>query len=180
MWTPIFHAGPQLWKLRFISALSLAMAAVMLWLGAALWADPRSSPAETVLVGALILVVAIGFPLGMWIYGRCYVLAAEVDEAAARLRVTLAGFFIPATREMAIADLAGARYHHGQLQTHTAQVDAPWYSIRVRGRRLPLLLDVRGDFLDDARVRTLLLGQQPPSPGPGKPPAARKHNRRKG
>jgi hypothetical protein len=163
---PIFDAGRQLWKIRMIGALSLVVAAMLVWLGAGIVAHYGEAPGEggalaplatRVVLGGLVIALGAAFPVGMWIYGRCYVLSAALDDASRRLRITHPGLFLRSSREVAAGELEEPRYHDGRMDTHRMRVDAPWYSLRLRGRRLPLLLDAQGDFLDRERVSRVLL-----------------------
>jgi len=38
-------------------------------------------------------------------------------------------------------------------------VNAPWTSLRLQGRHLPLIIDEQGDFHDEAALRQLAAGR---------------------
>jgi hypothetical protein len=46
------------------------------------------------------------------------------------------------------ADLAGTASHAGVTEGRIP-VNAPWLALRLRGRRLPLIVDEQGDWLAD-------------------------------
>lgn len=162
----IFSAGWQGVKVRFVQVLVLLMSPVCLW---AAWGTAFGyglHPQEggelaplglRVALCAFFLVLGVGFAVGMWVYGRCYVMRAEVDEERGVLRITRAGLLVPRRLEVPLEAVAGSRDHHGQFYAGGVRVNAPWSSVRLRDRRLPLIVDAQGDVLDQALVNLYLL-----------------------
>jgi hypothetical protein len=98
-----------------------------------------------------LLVAAIGlsFVAGMWVYGNLYVLALDLDPATNLLHVRSVGLLWPRRFTLPMADVEGVTWMEGRTGNPVGvSVDAPWLSLRVKGRRLPLILDAKGDFLD--------------------------------
>jgi hypothetical protein len=95
-----------------------------------------------------ISVAALGcsFAFGMWVYGRCYVSRMEFDEQAKKLYVYTPRLFGSRRQEFKLADVLKRTFHRGKANYGDLSVDAPWQSIRVAGRRLPLILDLQGEF----------------------------------
>jgi hypothetical protein len=184
----IFHAGRQGVKVRAVQALVLLVVTpVALWGAADLIVDPavsRASAAEYVAwpvrygTAAFLLVIGVGGALGMLVYGRCYVMRAVWDPAALRCRLTLAG--IGASARVTIPAAAGvhAVAHEGRFRTPKVTVHAPWFGIRVPGRRFPLVLDAQGEFLHPELVRRVLLGGEAGSVTGSRPPRRKAARRR--
>ncbi len=103
-------------------------------------------------------VLGLGFAGAMWLYGRCYVARLELDEQAQQLHVYTVGFFSITCHVYDVTDLGAGRRHRGRLRTLWHAVAAPWQSIWVPGRRLPLILDEQGEVLDRNWMRKLRLG----------------------
>ncbi|HEY0036497.1 MAG TPA: hypothetical protein VGB66_07395, partial [Longimicrobium sp.] len=131
----------------------------LLWAAWALVAfpDPSISPLARFALVAAILAMAAAASIGMWVYGRCYVIRATWDPLTGACQITLAGLFIP-TRLTVAAGTRG-RYHAGQSHASGLRVNAPWYSVRVAGRVLPLILDLQGEFLQPELIDRVLLGE---------------------
>lgn len=167
----IYSAGSQGWKVRLVQAIVVLIAPVALWGG---WEIARTyglHPSEggelaplplRLAIGGFVALIGVGAVVGMWIYGRCYVMRAEVDEARGVLSITLAGFPIPLRREIAITDIEGSRWHAGQSRGTGVSVNAPWTSVRLRGRWLPLVVDAQGESLRPELVNRYLLGIRHP------------------
>lgn len=155
---PVFRAGSQLLKVRALMVFSLACAAACAWWGLGLAQTYGLRPADggtlaplstRLAVGAGVASIGLIFAGGMWLYGRCYVASMEVDEGTGALRVRTVGFF--GTREH-VFDAERVRVgerHEGALDASLlggSSVNAPWTSVRVEGRRLPLIVDEQGEF----------------------------------
>ena len=54
------------------------------------------------------------------------------------------------------SDIARVRYHHGQLNASSVSVNAPWTTLWLTGRRLPILIDAQGERLDVDAVKRLV------------------------
>lgn len=163
---PIYSAGRQGVKVRAIQVMSLVSAPLALWGGYEVFRTYGLHPteggvlaplAQRLAVGGFIALIGVGFLAGMIVYGRCYVMSAAVDRERGRVLLTLAGFLVPVRKEVAEADLLASRHSDGVLFTGKQLVAAPWSSLRVRGRPLPLIVDEQGEFLDQELVYHYLL-----------------------
>jgi len=111
--------------------------------------------------GAGVALLGVGFAAGMGLYGRCYVARLELDEVNDRLRVYTVTWWLGLRREVVpLAALRPGRRHRGRafFLWHPILVNAPWRSVWVEGRRLPLILDERGQTLDRQKMRRLGFG----------------------
>ncbi len=162
----IFRSGREM-TVRFVQLLCILVAPVALW-GAH---DAAFNPAEILSrhgdvvswpvrygTAALLFVVGIGAGVGGIVYGWCYVTRAVWDPVAERCRLTLAGFMVPVHLDVPAATEPRWRYGRGTSRAGDITVNAPYYSVRIPGRRLPLLVDCQGLFFRPDLVDGVLLG----------------------
>jgi hypothetical protein len=140
---------------RFVQALVLLLAPVALWGAhdaAVNPADILNERGEAVAwavrygTAALLFVIGVGVAIGVAVYGWCYVTHAVWDPVAGQCRLTLAGLFIPV--HVTVPPAAESRYlrRDGSSRAHGITVNAPYYGIRIPGRRLPFIVDLQGEF----------------------------------
>lgn len=166
----IYSAGSQGWKVRLVQAIVALTAPVAVWGG---WEIARTyglHPTEggelaplplRLALGAFVALIGIGSLAGMWIYGRCYVMRAELDPADDSVSITLAGFPLPTRMRLREGEVERAASHAGQMRGSGVSVNAPWTSLRVRGRRLPLIVDAQGDVVRPDLAHRFLPGISP-------------------
>jgi hypothetical protein len=154
--TPLFRAGRQLTKVRAVMLLSLACAALSIWWGIDLAQTYGLNPgdggvlrplSQRLLVGTIVAGLGVAFAVGMWMYGRCYAARIDFDEDTRQLQLHTVHFLGTGRQIVDVGDVGKSRWHHGQLQLRIS-VNAPWVSVRMAGRRLPLLIDAQGEVLD--------------------------------
>lgn len=158
--TVVYDAGWQGKKVRALTWFLLATGVLFCWLGT-LRPKVPPLPGEEASATEWLLVTLFAFGTGIatagagLLYGRCYIGRVEVDDdGAAHVRtVGLTGSPLHVIRP---EDLGGGRYHDGEFETYKHAVNAPWYTVRVRGRRIPLILDPQGDVIDAARTEAAL------------------------
>lgn len=164
--TELFTAEHQALKVRFVQALSLVAGATLIWGGVDVVQHYGLHPTEggelaslpvRLALGGGFLLAGVGIVAGIVAYGWCYVLRASAAEGGARLHLVLAGLFVPVRLELEADRVERAAYRHGRARGGGITVNAPWYSVRVRGRRLPLVIDLQGDFPDRDAARRLLV-----------------------
>jgi hypothetical protein len=160
----IFDAGPQRWKVWFVALISLATGGALVvlggWLLTTYGLQPMDGGVLKPLQTRLLMALASATPgaaiiAGILAYLQCYVTRIEADDAGG-YRVTVAGV---GTLQFGPDALARVGYNDGVSHAGGISVNAPWYSIRLRGRRLPLIVDLQGDFLDEHAVDRLIDGQ---------------------
>ena len=101
-----------------------------------------------------MVVLAATFPALMWIYAACYVESIEVDKDNAEAiyhTVTLFGTrahtVFAREIESRTRNEGKANYSSPAAGVIVPRVNAPWTSVRVRGRRLPFIIDGQGYFV---------------------------------
>ena len=112
------------------------------------------------LFGLVFLLGGIGIAVGGWLYGPAYVTRIEVDREQQLARFSILGWVRSWSFTVRPDDIVSGRHHEGRLDTGRHRVHAPWTTVRIRGRRLPLIVDAQGDA-DWIRVDNLLERQSP-------------------
>jgi hypothetical protein len=164
----LFRAGRRREvTVRCLQVLVLLMAPVALW-GAYDTAfdgpdilDQRGeavSWAVRYATAAFLFVVGAGGAIGIIVYGWCYVTHAVWDEEAGRCRLTLLGFFVPVQVDMPPAGKPRYLRSDGFAHARGIVVHAPYYSIRIPGRRLPVIVDEQGEFPHGDLFHRVFLG----------------------
>lgn len=121
---------------------------------------PNMSPLYMrILFGGLFLAMGIGITLGSCIYSACYVSRIQVDREEGLVRFSVAGFVRGWSFTVRPDDIVSARFHDGYYRTRRMTVNAPWTTVRLRGRRLPLVVDEHPAFSDWQSVDRLLTHQ---------------------
>jgi transmembrane protein TMEM70 (proton-transport ATP synthase complex) len=153
--------------------LALVCAAVSTWWGFDLAQTYGTSPGDGGVTAPLAARLAWGvgvgalgvlFAVGMWLYGRCYVTKMELDQRAGKLYVHTVRFFGTRRHAFDVSGVLGSVYHEGELDSDLApSVDAPWTSVSLAGRRLPLIVDQQGEFLQQELMDELFRSASPPA-----------------
>jgi hypothetical protein len=100
-------------------------------------------------IAALMLAVAIAPLIGMLVYGRVYL--TRIRRDGDRLELTSLGFLLPFRFRVALSDLAGATTYKGET-SGAVSVNAPWITLRVKGRRLPFVVDLQAEHVNKSAV----------------------------
>jgi hypothetical protein len=166
----IFDAGPQRWKIWFVVLITLACGVALLLMSAYWLRSYGLGPMEGGVLkplgvrvwGALAWAApGVAFIAGIVAYVQCYVTRIEVDDDAGAYRVAVAGF--GPGLQFGMDRVARTGFNDGISHAGGMSVNAPWYSVRLRGRRLPLIVDLQGDFLDERAVYRLVEGKPAPA-----------------
>jgi hypothetical protein len=120
---------------------------------------PGGPLAMRILFGLLFLAMGIGITIGSCIYGPCYVSRVQVDREEGLVRFSVAGFVRGWSLTVRPEDIVSARDHDGYYDSGRSVVNAPWTTVRLRGRRLPLIVDQQVAFEDYAALHKLLTHQ---------------------
>ena len=157
----IYRATGQVWKIRMMMWLSLIVAIWFCLWGWDLFQTYGTRPADGGVLAPfgqrlawLLFLVAFGlaFLVGMWLYGGIYVSSLWYDEGKGTLQIRSLGFVggLGGWRETyRLSQVRSTDYHAGKFENPGGvSVDAPWLSVRIEGRRMPLIVDVQGEFPD--------------------------------
>jgi hypothetical protein len=129
-----------------------------------------------ILFGLAFLLGGIALTIGAFLYGPAYVTRIEVDGEEEAVRFSVAGWVRGRSFTVPLDDLVSGRFHDGGTM-----VNAPWTTVRIRGRRLPLIVDAQGDAdwfrVDDLLERRSLARK--PVPAPPLPAEKRSKKKRK-
>ena len=163
----VFDVGPQRWKIWFVLLICVICGGGMVFVGGYMLLNYGMHPDDggvlkpltsRVLMGGVFALPGFAILAAIGLYLQLYVTRIEEDEAGNGFRVTIAGFGAP--RIINPDDVAGAGYNEGISHAGGISVNAPWYSLRLRGRRFPLIVDMQGDFLDEYAVDRLIEGKK--------------------
>ncbi len=148
----LYNAGRRVLRVRGLTWFAIAVALWATWGGAGIARTYGSRPADggvlkplpvRLALGGGVAFLGIAFAAAMIVYGRCYV--ARLDqERNGRLRVRTLGLFGEYEEHFPPSAISASRYHDGKLWTPHISVDAPWTTLWVSGRRLPLIVDAQG------------------------------------
>jgi hypothetical protein len=104
--------------------------------------DPISGPYWLgFLFGLAFLLGGIAIAIGGWLYGPAYVTRIEVDREQQLARFSILGWIRGWSFTVPVDDIVSGRHHEGHLNTGRHRVNAPWTTVRIRGRRLPMIVD---------------------------------------
>jgi len=120
---------------------------------------PGGSVAMRLLFGIVFLAMGGGVAVGSLLYGPCYVSRVEVDREAGLARFTVTGFVRGWSITVRPEDIVSARDHDGHYDSGRTIVNAPWTTVRLRGRRLPLIVDQQVAYEDIEALHQLLTHQ---------------------
>ena len=159
----LFEAGRQLLKVRLMTLFSVVCAAGAVWGGVVIAESYGTRPADGGVIaplgirlafGGCVALMGVAFAFGMWIYGKCYIARIEYDRSLDKYLICTSGLIVGKCRWVDRSDVAESRSHEGKLDLQT-QVDAPWTTLWIKGRRLPFILDDQGKFHKKSLVTRL-------------------------
>ena len=171
--TEIYRAGFQLWKVRAVILLVLAFAGGACWYGWDTFSSYGLRPVDgyggqlapfgtRLAFGGFLALFGLVCAVGILLYGRLYAGRILYDEAANLLRIRTVELVFGG-RELAVSPAAveGADWIEGRSDNAAGfgggvSVDAPWYKLHLKGRRLPVIVDAQGHFPDRALAARLL------------------------
>lgn len=158
----IYRGGWQLTKVKGMMLFSGLCAAGALYWGWDLFNTYGTAPGDGGVLapvgqrlawGLSVAALGLAFLAGMWMFGRRYATRIRYDEAADALHIGTLEFLASRRQVVPAADVAEALYHQGDVEG--SGVDAPWYTLQLKGRR-SIVLDAQGVFPDRALARQLL------------------------
>ncbi len=162
----VYRAGTQLLKVRAIMLFALACALGAIWWGWDLFQPHGLRPADggalaplgtRLALGLGLAALGIAFAAAMWAYGRLYVSRLRYERGSDRLLVRTLGFVGGRETPYPASDVVSSTYVAGRYDNPGGvSVDAPWMSLRMAGRRWPLIVDAQGVFPDRELAARLL------------------------
>jgi hypothetical protein len=139
----LFDAGTRTWRIRFLTLLFIAGIAGAIWLGVA---------DDDLVLGAWLAVFALAFSIGMVYYGTIYVSSLWLIPGRKSLCVETLTLFGRARRYVPLADCRGGTYNDVSVRGE----HAPWFTLNVRGRRVPFVIDAQGTIHDASKLQRVL------------------------
>ena len=171
----IFDNNRQALKVRFVFWLLLAAGMGGLWAGWSILLYFGLSPGDggvlrplwqRLLFGGSLAVLGGTVAYGMWIYIHLYVLRIALQGSEVAV-TTMAPFGRTETVYNPV-DLGEGAFHDGKVSAldgasaafSVPRVDAPWMTLRVRGRFWPLIVDVQAEVIDFGQIGVLAEGKR--------------------
>ncbi|RPJ48061.1 MAG: hypothetical protein EHM21_07830 [Chloroflexi bacterium] len=161
----LFDAGGQAWKVRGFLWFSLAVCLFCLKWGYDLFQTYGLSPgdggvlrpvAERAAWGGFVAGFGLLLGIGMLVYIWIYITRVWLDEDAQQVVFETMRPWGSARFRVAPQDILGSRYHAGEMVTESHTVNAPFYFVRLRGHKLPLILDGQGNLREPGLAARLL------------------------
>lgn len=166
---PVFRAGSQLVKVRFMMLLSLAALVGSMYAGANLVQHYGQAPGdggvlkplpERIAIGTFVLGFGAVFTGSMWLYGQFYVARLDFDDSEQKIYLSTVEFFGTKRHAIELSNILKSDDHAGQFDLTTfdpdsISVNAPWKSVQLGGWRLPVIIDAQGEILHQALFEKL-------------------------
>ena len=109
---------------------------------------------ERLAFGGGMVALALALLVGMGIYVARYVVS--VRSLGGRLYIRTANLFGGAEREFDVNDVQALEFRSGKTVTYKANVNAPWKKMRIRGMKLPFIIDMQAEYIDRTGFEKLL------------------------
>jgi hypothetical protein len=161
---PRFRADGLAIKLIGLTLFAAGCAVGSVWAGIVLGQTWGLNPADggvllplgqRIALGIGVASLGLAFLAGMLFYWRYYIIRIEIEDNG---RTVLIGRLYPfpqlrlPVEDVTIGSTVRGEYRGFRFPVYSrmAPVDAPWLNVRLRGWRVPMVLDLHGKFLDDA------------------------------
>lgn len=113
-------------------------------------------PIQRYAMAALLVFLGLAPMLGMILYNRRYLTRIVLDPEG--LELTVIGLLWPFRRRIALSDLAGSSSYEGRMRAKIS-VHAPWATLRVKGQRVPFIIDQQAEQVNNSAIQALIRSQ---------------------
>jgi TMEM70/TMEM186/TMEM223 protein family len=154
--SPLYDVGRQLIQVRGLMFVSIVFGATMLWSSIESAQTYGLRPADGGVLAPLAVRLALGigtsllsisFPVAMWLYFTCYVSKVEFDQQTKILTIYTLRFFGSGKAEIEASRLLSSKYLEGKHRFGVKVNDGAGWIVKVKGRKLPLIIDEHGKFM---------------------------------
>ena len=161
----LYSAENRTRRVRFLMWLFMGGAAAGLYWGVDLLQTYGTNPGDGGILAplsarlwraSLVSVLGIAWALGMLVYGRIYIAKIEIDEARENFLIYTLNLIGLKRQGVPVSQVQVGKFHRGRMFTGRAAVDGPYYTLRIKGRTLPLILDGQGHTSDINLLREVL------------------------
>lgn len=112
---------------------------------------------ERLIAGGIVGALGLAFAGGMIWYASLY--AVRISKEHDQIEMETMAIVGTTMRRFTVADFDGGSYHRGRMQSGRGQsVNAPWITLRVKGRRIPFIADVQAEKIDRSALMKLAQG----------------------
>lgn len=109
-------------------------------------------PSQRLAVAGLLWLIGFAPFAGMVVYCRVYL--TRIERLRDEVCLTVLGWLRPQTHRFPPAAFAGGGAYAGKMAGRIS-VDAPWMTLRVRGRWLPFVVDRQAEYVNRSAIRAL-------------------------
>jgi hypothetical protein len=165
----IYSSGRQGKKVRFVLWFLYACAAASVYYGFVTLQTYGLSPGDGGMLasfsarlsrGSFLWGLGLAIALATYVYSRMYINRIEIDGAHQNLLIETPTLIGARRQDVAVSQVRSVKFHRGSLYTIKTSVDAPWYTVKVEGRRLPFLLDAQGHSPDEELLERVLSSKE--------------------
>ena len=152
----VYQAGRRVSRVRGLLWFTIALAVAFAFWGIDLYRTYGLRPADGGQLAphgvrlawlAALLVLGVGSAVGMAFYARAYIAALWYDAATDTVQIRTVGLW-RSRQVFPRAQIRAVDFHAGDFWALDRSVEAPWYTIRIHGRRRALILDAQGTIVD--------------------------------
>lgn len=112
---------------------------------------------ERLMAGGIVGGLGVAFAGAMIWYASLY--AVRISRERDQVEMETMAILGTKTRNFAVSDFDGGTYHGGRMQSGRGiSVNAPWITLRVKGRRIPFIADVQAETFDQSALMNLARG----------------------
>lgn len=109
-------------------------------------------PSERLAVAALVWLTGFVPFAGMVAYSQIYL--TRIERLRDEVCLTLLGILRPRTLRFRPSAFGGGAEYEGKMSARVS-VNAPWMTLRVRGRLLPFVVDLQAEHVNVSAIRAL-------------------------
>ena len=110
--------------------------------------------AERAMAGGIVALLGLSFFAGMVLYTRLYVL--ELRRSQDEVHLTTMALFAARSRTLQITEVGEINFYAGRMFTPRGQsVNAPWFTVPVRGQWFPYIVDAQAETVDRRQLQRL-------------------------
>jgi len=151
----IYENRRQARKVQWVSAGALLSMVGSIWWGIALIRGAGPGHEDDIYWGAFVAIFGLLFGACAAVYRRVYAVRLVTDGAM--VTVTTLGWVFATDDVYEIPDLVSV---HRRGDAYINGVQAPWLTLRVERRRIPYVIDVQAERVDERAIRGLVRRRQ--------------------
>lgn len=119
---------------------------------------------ERLAMGGFVVAFGLFCAVGMWFYGTVYV--ARLVQDSNIFTITTLSLFGHTEKQFQLGDIKGGSFFHGRMGGSSSHrhhsdrpvptVNAPWVTLRLKGQKVPYVIDGQADMIDEKALGRLV------------------------